>query len=143
MSRAPTDNMGQAEPPLWSIGLAVLLIFVAPVILYSFAPTGPLRGGDTIFSEGQQRVAIFRNAAPGSGPQQDACLLDSGNPLIIMEAPADRTDGRLLAQVQGNQITDWPFCPALTEVLLTPRQIFQKPDVLKEVKDKMANLLRP
>jgi hypothetical protein len=142
MSGSPTtDSLDHAGPPVWSIGLVVLLIFVVPIVLYSLAPTGPLRVGDTILSEGQQQVVT--SAAVGSGRQQDTCLLDSGNPLIIMESPADRADGKVRAQVQGNQIIDWPFCAPLTEVLLTPSQIVQKPDVLKAVKDKAAALFLP
>jgi hypothetical protein len=122
------------------MGLAVLLVFMAPLILYSWAPSGPLRGGDTIFSDGQQQAPIFEGATSAS-LLQDTCLLDPGNPLIIIQSPADRLDGRVHAQVQGNQITDWPFCPPLTEVLLMPNQIVQKPDMLKAVKDKAASLL--
>lgn len=138
MSASPTDREAQAEPPLWSVGLAMLLILAAPVILYSLAPTGPLRGGDTVFSEGQQRVPILRHASGESHPRQDFCLLDPGNPLIILEPPADRMDGTLLAQVQGNPAAEWPFCPPHTEVVLTVRQIFQKPEVLRELRDKLA-----
>lgn len=143
MRTAHRDHLDHTDPPLWSIGLAVLLVFVAPLVLYSLAPSGPLRGGDTIFSEGQQQAVIVQRASVDPRPQEDTCLLDPGNPLIIIQAPADRTDGMVQVQVQGNRNTDWPFCSALTEVLLRPNEIVQKPDLLKVVKDKAASLLRP
>ncbi len=128
------------EPPLWSIGLAVLIILVAPVLLYSLAPTGPLREGDTIFSEGQQRVAIAASEA-SRATKPETCLLDPGHPLIIVQSSADRTDGAILARVQGNPSIEWPFCPPHTTVLVRAHQMFQKPDVLGDLKSKMAGLV--
>jgi hypothetical protein len=142
MRTARSDNLNHANPPLWPIGLAVLLVFMTPLILASLAPSGPLRAGDSIFSEGQQQAVILRRASTDPRPQEDTCLLDPGNPLIIIQPPADRLDAKVQAQVQGNQITDWPFCPPLTEVLLRPNQIIQKPDMLKAVQDKTRSLLR-
>lgn len=144
MSAATTsseDNTGHTEPPLWSIGLAVVLILVAPVVLYSLAPTGPLREGDTIFSEGQQRAQLTKPVAESPLHEHDTCLLDPGNPLIIIEHPTDRPDGTILAQVQGNPAIEWPFCPPHAEVLLKSHQIFQKPDILSGAKAALTNLI--
>jgi hypothetical protein len=135
------DEMSHTEPPLWSIGLAVLVILVAPVVLYSWAPTGALREGDTIFSDGQQRVVIVSHSGEPVLQAQDSCLLDPGNPLIILQPPPARQDGMIVARVQGNQKIDWPFCLAHAEVLLTTQQIFQKPEVLSGVRKKIADWL--
>lgn len=128
------DEMPPAEPPLWSIGLVVLLILVAPLLLYSLAPTGPLREGDTIFSEGQQRA----RPAPRTEHDGESCLLDPGTPLIILERPMDRPDGTVLAQVQGNPTSEWPFCPPHAEVLLEAHQIDQQPALVDAVKTRLA-----
>lgn len=133
-------GQGRAEPPLWSIGLAVAIILIAPALLYSLAPTGPLREGDTIFSQGQQRVTIAESGGQSS-PNRDICLLDPGNPLIIVQRAPERPDGRLLAEVQGNSSVEWPFCPPHTPVLVRPDQMFQKPDFFGNLKDKLADLL--
>jgi hypothetical protein len=117
-----------SDPPLWSIGLAVLVILAAPLILYSLAPSGPLRAGDTIFSQGQQRVHI---ADPGIavGPRvRETCLLDPNTPLIILALHDEREEDGILATVQGNPVSEWPFCLPHTRVLINTHQIFQKPD---------------
>lgn len=129
MSISPDSRDGHSsDPPLWSIGLAVLVILAAPLILYSLAPPGPLRAGDTIFAQGQQRARV---AVPETtvGPQvRETCLLDPNTPLIILEFQDKREEGEILATVQGNPISEWPFCPPHTRVLLSTHQIFQKPD---------------
>ena len=138
-STPPPTDAGRPEPPLWSIGIAVLIILLAPVILYSLAPTGPLREGDTIFSEGQQRATMV---SAGSLPSasSETCLLDPGQPLIIAQSGGDRLDGTILAQVQGNPAIEWPFCPPHAVVLVRPQQIFQKPDPFGGLKSKLAGL---
>jgi hypothetical protein len=129
MNNLHDSNDGrQFDPPLWSMGLAVLFVFAAPVMLYSLAPSGPLRAGDTIFSEGQQRVSMVLPAETSKPHALETCLLDPGNPLIILESPLERTDGEILATVQGSPAAEWPFCPPHTHVLVTHHQIFQKPD---------------
>lgn len=123
-----SDDDLRSDPPLWSMGLAVLVILAAPLILYSLAPPGPLRIGDTIFSQDQQQVHV---AVPGTtvGPQvRETCLLDPNTPLIILELQDEREEGEILATVQGNPVSEWPFCPPHTRVLVATHQIFQKPD---------------
>lgn len=137
LSEEPRD-----EPPLWSIGLAVFVILVAPLVLYSLAPTGPLREGDTVFSQGQQRVHLAPRPGQLPAGTDDTCLLDPGNPLIILQRPGERTDSTMVAQVQGTPATEWPFCPPHAEVTIHLRQVFQKPDVLGGLTDKAAPLFR-
>jgi hypothetical protein len=118
----------------------MLFILVTPIALYSWAPTGPLREGDTIFADGEQRVA---NAARGSfyGPE-DSCLLDPGTPLIVKQYLTDRPDQMILAEVQGNP-AQWPFCRVRAEVLLTPRQTVQKPPLFRGLLGGLATWLGP
>lgn len=137
---SPQDRISQAEPPLWSIGLAVVVILGAPLILYSLAPTGPLREGDTVFSDGQQRAEVTRSAEGLPLQPSDTCLLDPNNPLIVIRVPNDQPDHSIMAQVQGSPVGEWPFCPAHAEVLLKASQIFQKPAVFSAVKEMLARM---
>jgi hypothetical protein len=59
-----------------------------------------------------------------------------------VQHPTERPDGTILAQVQGNSSSEWPFCPPRAEVLLDQRQIYQKPALLSGVKDALAGMLR-
>jgi hypothetical protein len=139
-ARSTPDEISHTEPPLWSIGLTVVVILGAPLVLYSLAPTGPLREGDTVFSDGQQRVRLSNPAASPSPQPEETCLLDPDNPLIIVRGPNDHPDGSIVAQVQGRPATEWPFCPSHAEVLLKPHQLFQKPAVFSGLQEMLATL---
>lgn len=135
-----SNEPSHTEPPLWSMGLAVAVILGVPLVLYSLAPTGPLREGDTAFSDGQQRVHLTtatteRRLRPG-----DTCLLDPNSPLIIVHTPNGQPDGSITALVQGNPATEWPFCPLHAEVLLKAHQLFQKPALLTKIQTVLAGL---
>jgi hypothetical protein len=129
------DNAKEAEPPLWSIAAAVIIILGAPLILYSFAPTGPIREGDTVFSEGEQQVQIRHAATDQSGKTDNTCLLDPNSPLIVLQTSIDQADGWIIAQVQGNPADEWPFCPVHAEVILKTHQVFQKPAIFGTVRE--------
>ncbi len=113
----------------------MLLILIAPLVLYSLAPPGPLREGDTVFSDGEQRVTMVGAGEASSLEPLRRCLLDPGSPLIVIETPIDRQDGLLLAQVQGNPSRESPFCQPHARVLLNLHQTFQKPDVFRNYRD--------
>ncbi len=125
----------QADPPLWSMAVAVFIILGAPLVLYSFAPTGPVREGDTVFSEGEQQVQIRQAATDQSDKKDNTCLLDPNSPLIVLHASTDQGDGLIIAHVQGNPADEWPFCPVHAEVILKTHQIFQKPAVFGTVRE--------
>jgi hypothetical protein len=130
-----TNEEKHPGPPLWSIGMAALIILFAPLVLYSLAPTGPLRDGDTVFSEGEQHVRINTPHPTDGKLTDDTCLLDPSSPLIVIQTPTTDANGPIIAQVQGNTIGEWPFCPVHTEVILKPHQVFQKPAVLGTVRE--------
>jgi hypothetical protein len=135
------DESERSEPPLWSIGLAVAVILGAPLVLYSLAPTGPLREGDTAFSNGQQRVRLTTPTAEPRLQPGDTCLLDPNSPLIVVHAPNGQPDGSIIGLVQGNPATEWPFCPVHAEVVIQAHQLFQKPALLTEIRTMLAGLL--
>ncbi len=130
-----TPNQTPTEPPLWSIGIVVAIILTAPLILYSLAPTGPLREGDTVFSAGQQRVPIATTTTDKPNRVDDTCLLDPDSPLIVINAPPSDADRSIIAEVQGNPANEWPFCPVHTEVRIQDHQTFQKPAVFDRVQE--------
>jgi hypothetical protein len=137
------DNSSRPEPPLWSMGVAVVIILGAPLVLYSLAPTGPLRDGDTIFSEGQQQVQLATAPADHRFRAGETCLLDPNSPLIVLRAPHERPDASIVAQVQGSPASEWPFCPLHAEVLLKAGQMFQKPTVLSAVREMLVRWFAP
>jgi hypothetical protein len=142
MAAASTsDESNRSEPPLWSIGIAMVIILLAPLVLYSLAPTGPLREGDTAFANGQQRVQLTTPSTEPRLQPGDTCLLDPNSPLIVVHAPDGQPEGSIIALVQGNPATEWPFCPVHAEVLLKTHQLFQKPELLAEIQTMLAGLL--
>ena len=142
-SVSPTsDQVSRSEPPLWSIGLAIVIILVAPLVLYSWAPTGPIREGDTVFSEGEQHVQIHHAATDQSGNADNTCLLDPNSPLIVLHTSTDQENGSIIAHVQGNPSGEWPFCPVHTEVILEAHQVFQKPAIFGTIREILIGLFR-
>ncbi|MGZ8366836.1 MAG: hypothetical protein ACXW37_10715 [Nitrospira sp.] len=133
-----TRDQHHAEPPLWSMAAAVLVILGAPLVLYSFAPIGPIREGDTVFSEGEQHVQIRHAATDQSGKADNTCLLDPNSPLIVLHTSTDQADASIIAHVQGNPAGEWPFCPVHTEVVLEAHQVFQKPAIFGTVREILA-----
>lgn len=143
MATASTsDESNRSEPPLWSIWITVVIILLAPLVLYSWAPTGPIRDGDTVFSEGQQHVQI-RHTATEQVIEDDTCLLDPNNPLIVVHSSNTDADGPIIiGEVQGNPANEWPFCPVHAEVVLKAHQIFQKPAIFGTVREILVGLFR-
>ncbi len=137
MALTHTDG-SRTEPPLWSIGLAVLLILLSPVVLYSLAPSGPLREGDTVFSNGEQRVTLVVAPTGSAFQQEETCLLDPGNPLIILEQLTSGQAWTARAEVQGNPAHEWPFCPPHAEILIESGQAVQTQKVLESMTRSMA-----
>lgn len=124
-----SETVSNSEPPLWSIAIVVVIILVAPLALYSFAPTGPLRDGDTVFSNGEQRAWIHSATSGHRFKNGETCLLDPNSPLIVLQSARNQADDSFIAEVQGNPADEWPFCPVHAEVILHAHQIFQKPVV--------------
>ncbi len=135
------DKAADSETPLWSIAAAIVVILGTPLVLYSLAPTGPIRQGDTVFSEGQQQVHVLHIPTNPLNRTDETCLLDPNSPLIVLENSTGEPDGFIKAEVQGNPAPEWPFCPVHAEVRLTLHQVFQKPAVLGTVRDTLMQWL--
>jgi hypothetical protein len=131
----------RTEPPLWSIGLAVAVIIVAPMIMYSLAPEGPIGEGDTVFSNGSHKVQLSDPARYKEIGFENTCMLDPKDPLIVTREPTP-ADGTLIALVQGKSKIEWPFCPPQAEILIKPHQYLQKPNLLQDIKDSFIRVFR-
>lgn len=134
------DKHPDFGPPLWSIGLLVALMFIVPIVLYSVAPAGPIREGDTVFSNGQNHVTLAQPRLFDKTKYEGSCLLDPHSPLVVLQQPVERPDASILAQVQGAAGTEWPFCPTLAEVVVGRQQIVQKTDPLGEIPASLARI---
>lgn len=130
----------QDGPPLWSIGMVVVVTLAIPFAIYSLAPPGPLREGDTIFSEGQQRVPLLFQPGTSTAGGSTDCLLDPGNPLIIIRLSEAHADSTILATVQGNAPVEWPFCPPHAQIIVKTHQITQRSDPWKATRHWLAGL---
>ena len=101
MNRSKQSLRRSAEPPLWSIAAAGAVIVLTPMLLYSLAPDGPIREGDTVFSTGSHKVPLFQPDRYREVGYESTCLLDPKDPLIVTHAPAEGRDDVIIAQVQG------------------------------------------
>jgi hypothetical protein len=130
------------EPPLWSIGLAAAVIVLTPMVLYSIAPDGPIREGDTVFSNGSHKVQLFQPDRYREIGYEVTCVLDPRDPLIVTHAPADRPDDDIIAQMQGKNMTEWPFCPPQAELIVKRQHITQQPSLFQDLADALHRLLK-
>jgi hypothetical protein len=105
----PQEARCKTEPPLWSMGLVVTLMVIVPFVLYSMAPAGPIREGDTIFTDGTVNVPMAHPLLYKSTGFDGTCLLDPNDPLMVLRQPKDRIEGVIFAKVQGKTAIEWPF----------------------------------
>ncbi|MBI4003256.1 MAG: hypothetical protein HY348_15935 [Nitrospira defluvii] len=143
MDRPEQFQRRGAEPPLWSIALAAAVIILTPMVLYSIAPDGPIREGDTVFSNGAHKVLLFQPDQYQQIGYESTCVLDPKDPLIVTHSPAEGPDDEIIAQVQGKSTIEWPFCPPQAELLVKRRHITQQPNLLQDLADGLRRLFKP
>jgi hypothetical protein len=95
------ESSRQSWPPLWSIGLAAAIMLILPLILYSMAPEGPIREGDTVFAVGRHTVILAHPTDYQHAGYENTCVLEFRDPLLVRSRPAENEDGPFRAQVQG------------------------------------------
>jgi hypothetical protein len=110
------------------------------MVLYSIAPDGPIREGDTVFSNGSHKVPLFQADRYRHVGYESTCLLDPKDPLIVTHSPTEGPDDEIIAQVQGKSTIEWPFCPPQAELLLNRRHVTQRPNILQDVTDGLRRL---
>ena len=138
----PSPRQG-AEPPLWSIAAAAAVILLTPILLFSLAPDGPIRDGDTVFSTGAHKVPLFKPDQHRQAGYDSTCLLDPKDPMIVIHAPIEGLgEEEIIALVQGKNTIEWPFCPPQAELLIKPHQVTQQPGLIKDLRDGMMKLFK-
>lgn len=142
MNRPNTLPRQGAEPPLWSIATAAAVIILTPMVLFSLAPEGPIREGDTVFSTGAHKVSLNRPDQYRHAGYDSTCLLDPKDPMIVLQTPAEGSAEDFLAQVQGKNAIEWPFCPPQAELLIKRYQVTQQPSLLQDLRDGLFRLLK-
>ncbi|HJU05342.1 MAG TPA: hypothetical protein VJ692_09325 [Nitrospiraceae bacterium] len=145
MNSRPTHQreMTESWPPLWSIGLAVTFMLLVPIVLYSMAPSGPIREGDTVFATGRHTVGLVDLGRYEQAGYEQSCVIEHRDPLIIIRRPSDRPGSPLIAEVQGKTRIEFPFCPPNAKVLLRTHQVNPKPALLDDIKDRVGRIFAP
>lgn len=139
MGAPPSYKNEKSASPLLKVFLTVSLLLLLPAIMYSFSPEGPVKKGDTIFSNGKHRVLLAdHDAQPEQG--EKSCILEPGTPLIVTERPRDQSKGSFSARVQGTTKTEPPFCPPQAEIMITALHIAQGRNLWKEFQQKLSAL---
>lgn len=116
--------MPRSRPPLWSIGFAIAVTLFIPIVLYSVAPEGPIRAGDTVFSNGRYTVILSHPTEYQRAGYETTCVLELQDPLIVITRPS-QVDDPFRVQVQGKSQMELPFCPPHAEVVVKPHQVVQ------------------
>ena len=132
----------QSWPPLWSIGVTIAVMLIIPAMLYSMAPEGPIREGDTVFAGGRHMVVLAHPMDYQRAGYESTCVLEFRDPLLVMSRPAGSSAGPFRAQVQGKTKLEFPFCPPQAEVILKPYQVFQKPNLLTDLKESLTRIFK-
>ena len=144
MKRSTPSRRPAAEPPLWSIAAAAGVIILTPMLLYSLAPEGPIREGDTVFSSGAHKVSLFEPDRYRQAGYEATCMLDPKDPLIVTHSHSEDESGEvIIAQVQGKSTIEWPFCPPQAELLVKRHHITQQPSILQDIRDGLLRLFKP
>jgi hypothetical protein len=136
------EETAQSWPPLWSIGVAIAVMLIVPAILYSMAPAGPIREGDTVFGSGRHTVVLAHPTDYQRAGYENTCVLEFRDPLLVMSRPAESPAGPFRAQIQGKTKLEFPFCPPQAEVILKPYHVIQKPDLLTDLKESLTQLFK-
>ena len=139
---AENDETGRSWPPLWSIGVSIAAMLIVPALLYSMAPAGPIREGDTVFGSGRHVVVLAHPTDYQRAGYDNTCVLEFRDPLLVISRPAESSAGPFRAQIQGKTKVEFPFCPPQAEVILKSYQVFQKPELLTDIKDSLRRMFR-
>jgi hypothetical protein len=70
------------------------------------------------------------------------CILDPKDPLIVTHSPAEGPDDEIIAQVQGKNTIEWPFCPPQAELLVKRHQVSQQPNMLQDLPDRLRRFFK-
>lgn len=137
-SSSEDENSTSSRTPLISIGLAILVVLMVPVFLYSIGPEGPIRVGDVVFTRDRHRVPILDSEADGTGSPVSTCVLERRVQLVVQTIGIS-PDGSMIAEPIAIEQSEPPFCLPRKPVLVHPHQVTLKADVWGSLRDSIAH----
>lgn len=127
-----------SSAPLISIGVAIGVVLLVPVLLYSVGPEGPLKVGDVVFATDRYRVKFVDPQISHIEGYQDTCILESRVQLVVKTVTASSGSG-LMAEPVGVDKIDPPYCPPRLLVFLHSYQATLKADLWGGLRDTLSN----
>jgi len=129
-----------SKTPLISIGAAIVVVLLVPVLLYSVGPEGPLKVGDVVFSTDRHRVKFVDSTLAQTQGYQGFCILESRVKLVV-QSTEPIPGGTVVAEPIGVEAIEVPYCPPRTSVILQPFQATLKADIWGGLRDTLSNLV--
>jgi hypothetical protein len=129
-----------SKTPLISIGAAIVVVLLVPVLLYSVGPEGPMKVGDVVFSTDRHRVKFVDPTLPQTQRYHDFCILESRVQLVVQNIDT-MPDRSMVAEPIGVRMGEVPYCPPRTPVFLHPNQATLKANLWGGLRDAISNLV--
>src|SRR5579885_597090 len=95
------DGAARSRRALLLLVLAGGLVLLVPAFLYTIAPEGPLRDGDSVYSTGRHIVYFVRPDRYREAGYTTYCVLEPRDPLLIVRRLPDRPGESAVARFQG------------------------------------------
>ena len=129
-----------SSAPLISISVAIVVVLLLPVVLYSVGPEGPLKVGDVVFATDRHRGKFVDPTIPRTQGYRDFCILELRVQLVVQKMEA-MPGSSMVAEPIGAEKIDVPYCPPRTSVLLQPYQVTLRADLWGGLRDSLSNLV--
>jgi hypothetical protein len=129
-----------SSAPLISISVAIVVVLLVPVVLYSVGPEGPLKVGDVVFATDRHRGKFVDPTIPRTQGYRDFCILELRVQLVVQKMEA-MSGSSMVAEPIGAEKIDVPYCPPRTSVLLQPYQVTLRADLWGGLRDSLSNLV--
>jgi len=129
-----------SRAPLISIGAAIVVVLLVPVVLYSVGPEGPLKVGDVVFATDRHRVKFVDPTIPRTQGYKEFCILESRVQLVVQQMEA-MSGSSMVAEPIGVEKIDVPYCPPRTSVILEPYQVTLRADLWGGFRDTLSSLV--
>jgi hypothetical protein len=129
-----------SSAPLISISVAIVVVLLLPVVLYSVGPEGPLKVGDVVFATDRHRGKFVDPTIPRTQGYRDFCILELRVQLVVQKMEA-MSGSSMVAEPIGAEKIDVPYCPPRTSVLLQPYQVALRVDLWGGLRDSLSNLV--
>lgn len=143
MAPAPKqEGAPRSRHPLLLLVLVGCLVLLIPAFLYSLAPDGPFKEGDSVYSTGRHIVYFVHPGRYEEAGYTAYCVLEPRAPLLVLGRNPARPADSLVARAQSQTVRiERPFCPSQADVVVKPHQVTSKINLLGEIKDALARLL--